>query len=388
MSFMNTRTGKVCLRTSSSCHRNRKECTAAALTTAIKLGAHRASTVDTILLQDSHPATKSYTMLTAFDHALTDQSQSRLIAQATKLSSIQSDSSRPFSQKLSYYYHPLFPCFSSTADVVLASVETPSCYFAVESSQIFSRRPESFGSGGPFKPIGFHHSRPIFRLQEPKSVIELILQCMVGDCLPDFSKVPFSDIVEALEIASDKYHLAHMEKICLLALGAYCQEKPIHVFVLASHYSCDWLARAASQYTISCNLDDDELKDILMVETYQALAELQRSRVESALRLVRRLHFKPSHPTNCGSPLTSTTSCSHYSCTTRHKFVASQFMSKARSRLIKRITRPDVNMRSLLSFEILRPAIRALTCESCIEELLTLCEDVSSKWDRVPKHIP
>ncbi|EGG03095.1 uncharacterized protein MELLADRAFT_72637 [Melampsora larici-populina 98AG31] len=327
-------------------------------------------------------------MLNTFDHKSSATAYSDLFSSSDGLSPISLNSTTELSHNNSpHYYHPNFPASSPSADIVLASADFPSCWFAIDSAQIFSRRPESFGSDSVFKAIGLHQSRPVFLLQESKSLVELILQCMVGDSLPNFDKVPFSMIVSALEVASDKYHLAQMEKICLLALSAYCQEKPIQVFVLASHYSCDWLARVAAQCSVSCDLENDEFKDILMVDTHAALVKLHRSRVKAARDLVGKMKFKSSCHSAYDYPRKTKSTSSYDSSSREHDFLVEKWLAEARTRVIKRINHPDVNLRLLLNEEILRPSIRALGCSKCTEELMCICEEVIEKWERVNKRV-
>ncbi|KAH9821260.1 hypothetical protein DFH28DRAFT_952011 [Melampsora americana] len=328
-------------------------------------------------------------MLHAFDHRSSTTSYSDFISSSDSLSPVSSISTPELSQNNPpHYYHPNFPCSSPSADLVLASADLTSCWFAINSTQIFSRHPESFGSDKVFKPIGLHHSRPVYLLQETKSLIELILQCMVGDSLPDFDKVPFATIVSALEVASDKYNLAQMEKICLLALSAYCQEKPIHVFVLASHYSCDWLARIAAEYSISHDLENDEFKDILMVDTHHTLVKLHRSRVKLAQDLVGIIRFNSSSHSTCHYSRDQKSISSSYKSSLReHGFLGQNWLRQARTRVMKRINRPNVNLRLLLNEEILKPSIRALGCCNCSEELMSMCEEVIENWERVNKRV-
>lgn len=328
-------------------------------------------------------------MLNTFDHKSSATTYSDSISSSDSLSPISLNPTVELSQiHRPHYYHSNFPASCPSADLVLASADIPSCWFAIDSAKIFSRRPEHFESDKVFRPIGLHQSRPVFLLQESKSLVELILQCMVGDSLPDFGKVPFSMIVAALEVASDKYHLAQMEKLCLLALSAYCQEKPIHVFVLASHYSCDWLARVAAEYSISCDLEDDQFKDILMVDTHRTLAKLHCSRVEAAQDLVSKLRFKSSRHSACDYPRKRKSTSSHKSSAREHDLLGENWLSEARARVLKRINRPNVNLRSLLNEEILRPSIRALGCCNCSEALMSMCEEAIENWELVNKRMP
>jgi hypothetical protein len=153
----------------------------------------------------------------------------------------------PTLRSKSAYYHPNYhPADSPNADLVLASSDKISCWFAISRAQLFCHD-DAFRSVG-LELITPDSNLPLVKLGESRAVIEVILSCLQADTIPDFGHLDFRVLssvqsisasessltsthhqltltfaflflVSALEAAADKYRLVHMEKICLLAMG-------------------------------------------------------------------------------------------------------------------------------------------------------------------------
>lgn len=151
-------------------------------------------------------------LVSPHNHHLASSSSSSLATPATRLAFNSSTISRSSSQtRLSHYYHPSFPFSSPEADLVLASADLPSCWFAIKSSIIFGSHPHQIGPRRPFKFIGTDRSRRVYSLQVSKEVVELILQCLVGNTLPDFRQIPFSLIGKRAHALFPLIHWSYMD---------------------------------------------------------------------------------------------------------------------------------------------------------------------------------
>ncbi|CAH7685412.1 hypothetical protein PPACK8108_LOCUS19928 [Phakopsora pachyrhizi] len=176
----------------------------------------------------------------------------------------------------SAYYHPNYPPSSPKANLVLASSDSDSCWFAINCKNLFCMD-DAFCSVG-LEIVTPDSNLPLIKLGESCEVIEVILACLQPDTLPDFGNIDFRVLVSALEATADKYCLVHIEKI------AYYRTHPVEVYTLASHYSCRWLAEVASKYTLKVNITQPEYQDILTSENYDA--KLHKSRINIAKSIV------------------------------------------------------------------------------------------------------
>ncbi|KAH9455892.1 hypothetical protein Pst134EB_012121 [Puccinia striiformis f. sp. tritici] len=130
---------------------------------------------------------------------------------------------------------------------------------------------------------------PLVKLGESRAVIEVILSCLEADTIPGFrsSRLPCPHV--CTRGCGRQVPTSPHGKICLLAMGAYCRTHPVEVYTLASHYSCRWLTEAASEHTLSLDINQPEYRDILSSENHSALLELHRHRLEAAKRIIRSL---------------------------------------------------------------------------------------------------
>ncbi|KAH9824872.1 hypothetical protein DFH28DRAFT_942065 [Melampsora americana] len=256
------------------------------------------------------------------------------------------------------YYHPSYPATSPDVDLVLASSDNLPCWFAVNKSKLFCHT-DTFRSVG-LEQLTPDNNLPLVQLGENRDVIEVMLACLEADSLPDFGKVDFRVIVSALEAAADKYRLIHTEKICLLALGAYCATNPVEVYTLASHYYCRWLAEAASEHTLRLDITQPDYQDILTSENYIPLIDLHQYRIQSAKLIIKNQGIE-LHEGKCDTS----------------KLQA--FWAEASLRIISRITSPALDIDELFEPE-LKLAIQVLSpCLPCYSILVRIRDQVRNE---------
>ncbi|EGF99415.1 uncharacterized protein MELLADRAFT_73412 [Melampsora larici-populina 98AG31] len=256
------------------------------------------------------------------------------------------------------YYHPAYPANSPDVDLVLASSDHVPCWFAVNKSKLFCHT-DTFRSVG-LEQLTPDNNLPLVQLGESRDVIEVMLACLEADSLPDFGKLDFRVIVSALEAAADKYRLIHTEKICLLALGAYCATNPVEVYTLASHYYCRWLAEAASEHTLNLDITQPDYQDILTSENYIPLLDLHQSRIQSAKLIIQNQAIE-SHGDKCDIS----------------KLQA--FWADASLRIISRITSPALDIDQLFEPEM-KLAVQELSpCLNCYSILVQIRDQVRNE---------
>jgi len=265
------------------------------------------------------------------------------------------------------YYHPNYhPADSPNADLVLASSDKISCWFAISRAQLFCHD-DAFRSVG-LELITPDTNLPLVKLGESRAVIEVILSCLQADTIPDFGHLDFRVLMSALEAAADKYRLVHMEKICLLAMGAYCSTHPVEVYTLASHYSCRWLTEAASEHTLSLDINQSKYRDILSSENHSALLELHRHRIETAKTIVRSLQI--------GSQ------SGH-----EHRAELEKFWAGALKTIVGKIQRPDVDFQTLFAPELHNALLEFPSCARCYAALVKLQNRAEKEWLTVRKSV-
>ncbi|CAH7689802.1 hypothetical protein PPACK8108_LOCUS24943 [Phakopsora pachyrhizi] len=249
----------------------------------------------------------------------------------------------------SAYYHPNYPPSSPKANLVLTSSDSDSCWFAINCKNLFCRD-DAFCSVG-LEIVTPDSNLPLIKLGESREVIEVILACLQPDTLPDFGNIDFRVLVSALEAAADKYCLVHIEKMCLLALGAYYRTHPVEVYTLASHYSCRWLAEVASKYTLKVNITQPEYQDILTSENYDVLVSLHKSRINIAKSIV----------------LSQTIAVESNSYKIEE---LEELWAEASEQIALRITRPSNNFQQLFAPELELALSRFPKCAKCYAALL------------------
>ncbi|KAG0144465.1 hypothetical protein CROQUDRAFT_47295 [Cronartium quercuum f. sp. fusiforme G11] len=262
------------------------------------------------------------------------------------------------------YYHPSY-CLSNSIDVdlVLSSSDEIPCWFAINKSKLF-------GHTDIFKSVGLEqltpdHHLPLVQLGESRDVIELILTCSEADSIPDFTKIEFNVLVSALEAAADKYKLIHTEKICLLALGAYCTTNPVQVYTLAIHYNCKWLAEAASEHTLSLNINHPDYQDILTSEGYAPLMELHQYRISKAKQIIEAIMIPK----------------------TKESLKLSNFWINSSQRLVDRIDNPILNIDEIFKPE-LHLAIQELNpCLKSYSDLIDIRDQIRNECNHIRKRV-
>ncbi|PLW20305.1 hypothetical protein PCANC_08492 [Puccinia coronata f. sp. avenae] len=267
----------------------------------------------------------------------------------------------------SAYYHPSYhPADSPDADLVLASADKISCWFAINRAHLFCHD-DAFRSVG-LELITPDTNLPLVKLGESRAVIEVILSCLQADTIPDFGHLDFRVLMSALEAAADKYRLVHMEKICLLAMGAYCKTHPVEVYTLASHYSCRWLTEAASEHTLSLDINQPEYQDILSSENHSALLELHHHRIEMAKMIVRSLQIgaQGGH---------------------EHRAELETFWANAMEVILSKIVRPDVDFKALFTPELHAALLQFPSCARCYASLVKLQNRAEKEWATVRKSV-
>ncbi|KAH9455866.1 hypothetical protein MJO28_005902 [Puccinia striiformis f. sp. tritici] len=273
----------------------------------------------------------------------------------------------PTLRSKSAYYHPNYhPADSGNVDLVLASSDKISCWFAISRAQLFCHD-DAFRSVG-LELITPDTNLPLVKLGESRAVIEVILSCLEADTIPDFGHLDFRVLMSALEAAADKYQLVHMEKICLLAMGAYCRTHPVEVYTLASHYSCRWLTEAASEHTLSLDINQPEYRDILSSENHSALLELHRHRLEAAKRIIRSLTI------------------SHHS-GHEHRQELTTFWKKSAQRIESKITGADPDFKNLFGSELQSALNEFPNCARCYASLIKLQNRAEKDWSTVRKTV-
>ncbi|KNZ52030.1 uncharacterized protein VP01_3720g1 [Puccinia sorghi] len=274
------------------------------------------------------------------------------------------------------YYHPNYhPADSPNVDLVLASSDKISCWFAISRAQLFCHD-DAFRSVG-LELITPDTNLPLVKLGESRAVIEVILSCLQADTIPDFGHLDFRVLMSALEAAADKYRLVHMEKICLLAMGfptlnvqyrAYCKTHPVEVYTLASHYSCRWLTEAASEHTLSLDINQPKYRDILSSENHSDLLELRRYRIETAKTIVRSLQI--------GSQ------SGH-----EHRAELEQFWVRAVESIVGKIQWPDVDFKTLFAPELHNALLEFPSCARCYAALVKLQNRAEKEWLTIRKSV-
>lgn len=265
------------------------------------------------------------------------------------------------------YYHPNYhPSDSPNVDLVLASSDKISCWFAIDRAQLFCHD-DAFRSVG-LELITPDTNLPLVKLGESRAVIEVILACLQADTIPDFGQIDFRVLMSALEAAADKYRLVHMEKICLLAMGAYCRTHPVEVYTLASHYACRWLTEAASKHTLSLDINQPKYRDILSSENHSALLELHQHRIDTAKSLI--------------SSQKITTHAGH-----DHLSRLQSFWAGACDGIVASISTPDVDFQSIFEPTLQSALDRFPDCARCYAALNEIRNQVEKEWRNVRKTI-
>ncbi|KAA1081384.1 hypothetical protein PGT21_034996 [Puccinia graminis f. sp. tritici] len=273
----------------------------------------------------------------------------------------------PTLRSKSAYYHPNYhPADSPNADLVLASSDKISCWFAISRAQLFCHD-DAFRSVG-LELITPDTNLPLVKLGESRAVIEVILSCLQADTIPDFGHLDFRVLMSALEAAADKYRLVHMEKICLLAMGAYCRTHPVEVYTLASHYSCRWLTEAASENTLSLDINQSKYRDILSSENHSALLELHRHRIDKAKTIVRSLQISVQS--------------GH-----EHRAELERFWARSKDTILAKIVRPDVDFKTLFAPELQAALLKFPNCARCYATLIRLQNRAEKDWLAVRKSV-
>ncbi|WAR54455.1 hypothetical protein PtB15_4B72 [Puccinia triticina] len=266
----------------------------------------------------------------------------------------------PTLRSKSAYYHPSYhPADSPNVDLVLASSDKISCWFAISRAQLFCHD-DAFRSVG-LELITPDTNLPLVKLGESRAVIEVILSCLQADTIPDFGHLDFRVLMSALEAAADKYRLVHMEKICLLAMGAYCQTHPVEVYTLASHYSCRWLTEAASEHTLSLDINQPKYRDILSSENHSALLELHRYRTEAAKTILRSLQISAQS--------------GH-----EHRAELESFWARSAATIETKILRPDTDFKALFTPELHNALIQFPSCARCYAAIVRLQNRAEKDW--------
>ncbi|EGG09957.1 uncharacterized protein MELLADRAFT_103808 [Melampsora larici-populina 98AG31] len=198
------------------------------------------------------------------------------------------------------YYHPSYPLTTPGVDIILCSSDLISCRFAICSSRFDSLQAHELISS--HHPISIDFEFPLIKLNQTKEVIEIILLCLDLKMKPDLTIYTFDQLVSALEAVASREELAKVERLCLLAIGTYYKTKPIQVFALAEIYEYDWMARLASEYTLSLDINLPIHKCLLSIEAFNALNELHSFRRIQARDILDTLTlpiYEPHHPTHC-----------------------------------------------------------------------------------------
>ncbi|EGF99910.1 uncharacterized protein MELLADRAFT_73299 [Melampsora larici-populina 98AG31] len=187
------------------------------------------------------------------------------------------------------YYHTSYSLSRPGVDLILASSDRIPCRFAISSTEL-AFHPEVLTRTNRVK-IQFDAGLPLIQLDASKEVIEIILACLDSGLVPDLSGYTFDDLVGALEAVAGQYELEHVERHCLLAIGAYYKLKPIHVFSLAVIYGCTWMAKLASGFTLALDISLPQHKCLLSSEAYDALTELHTYRRKKAREILNQLRL-------------------------------------------------------------------------------------------------
>ncbi|KAH9814104.1 hypothetical protein DFH28DRAFT_972249 [Melampsora americana] len=196
------------------------------------------------------------------------------------------------------YYHQGYPLETSGVDFILASSDLISCRFAISSTKL-AFHPEVFLSDKRAT-LQICAGLPLIQMVGSKEVIEILLACLDPYLLPNLSGYQFDHLVSALEAVASRYELEHVERLCLLAIGAHYKLKPIHVFALAEIYGCTRMAKLASEFTLALDIDLPEHKCLLSIEAYEALDELHSYRRKQARQILNRLRLPLfTHQSKC-----------------------------------------------------------------------------------------
>ncbi|KAH9814166.1 hypothetical protein DFH28DRAFT_1028557 [Melampsora americana] len=263
------------------------------------------------------------------------------------------------------YYHEFYPLSTPGVDFIIASSDLVSCRFAMCSTKL-AFHPEVFSSTNRAK-IQWCAGLPLILMDRSKEVIEIILACLDSSLVPDLSGYKFDDLLGALEAVTSRNALEHVERLCLLALGAYYKLKPIHVFALAESYGCTWMAKLASEFTLALDIDLPEHKRLLSSEAYGALEELHSYRRKQARQILNRLRLPLIlHRSNCEPDRLA------------------EFWKSSLGR-IKRAawnSLADLDMRKLFSSE-LKKASSILQCTECLHSICCLVDQADQDFKMI-----
>lgn len=263
------------------------------------------------------------------------------------------------------YYHHRYPLSTPGVDFILASSDLVSCRFAMSSSKL-AFQPEVFSRTNRAK-IQWSAGLPLILMDGSKEVVEIILACLDSNLVPDLSGYKFDDLVSALEAVASRCELEHVERLCLLALGAYYKLKPIHVFALAEIYGCTWMAKLASEFTLALDIDLPENKRLLSSDAYDALDELHSYRRKEARQILHHLRLPMiTHRSNC----------------------APDQLAEIWKSSLGRIKRAawnspaDLDMRQLFSKE-LEKASSVLCCTQCLHSMYCAADQADQEFSMI-----
>ncbi|EGF99875.1 uncharacterized protein MELLADRAFT_112334 [Melampsora larici-populina 98AG31] len=263
------------------------------------------------------------------------------------------------------YYHQAYPLSTPGVDFILASSDIVSCRFAISSTKL-AFQPEVFSRIDRAK-IQVYAGLPLIMMDGSKEVIEIILACLDPSLVPDLSHYKFDDLVSALEAVASRSALEHVERLCLLALGAFYKLKPIHVFALAEIYGCAWMAKLASEFTLALDIDLPQHKRLLSIEAYDALDELHSYRRKQARQILNRLRL----------PLIS-----HRSQCNPDQLAEIWKSSLGRIKRAAWNSPADLDMRELFSKE-LNKASDLLQCTECLHSIYCLVDQADQEFKMI-----
>lgn len=265
------------------------------------------------------------------------------------------------------YYHESYPLTRPGVDLILASSDLVPCRFAISSTKL-TFRPELLTRTNRAK-IQSYAGLPVIQLDGSKEVIEIILACLDSRLVPDLSEYEFDDLVGVLEAVASRYELEHVERRCLLAIGAYHKLKPIHVFSLAEIYGCKWMAKLASKSTLALDISLPQHKCLLSSEAYDSLIELHSFRRQKAREILNQLRL----------PLIinhQSKNCSQVELTAFWK------PSIARVKILSWNSLTSLHIKQLFSTELEKASVE-VHCTECLDLIESLVDQADSEFDLV-----